>query len=227
MIGVEGGDLVEHDFGEERFGADGAGVVDLAAVEVIGVASEDLDLAGGGGGFGFHAEEDGDVLERVEPVGDEEGDDDDVRGGGESGPVGDEWWFFHVGVDDFCEAAVHGADDFDLVLDGLGGVVIEAGAVADDDETAVGERDAFGDFGGAFEEEPRHGRVDADGVGVVGDGVAEVGGAAGEAEFARDDVLGEVALADEIGDDVDFRGIDHAEDLAHGGFFLPEGAVDF
>lgn len=39
--------------------------------------------------------------------------------------------------------------------------------------------------------------------------------------------MGEVALADEVWDDVDLWGIDHEEGFAHGGLFFPEADVDF
>lgn len=55
---------------------------------------------------------------------------------------------------------------------------------------------------------------------------ADDGGRAGELELARDDVLGEIAFADEIGNHVDFIGVDHVKRLAHRGFFLPETAMD-
>ena len=54
-----------------------------------------------------------------------------------------------------------------------------------------------------------------------------MGDGAIEAEFAGDDGIGEITFADEIGDEVDFIGADHVEDLAVAGFFFPEGGVDF
>ena len=56
--------------------------------------------------------------------------------------------------------------------------------------------------------------------------VANVRDRAVEAEFARDDLLGEVAGADEIRDDVNLRGARLPQRLAKIGFFLPETDVD-
>jgi hypothetical protein len=83
-----------------------------------------------------------------------------------------------------------------------------------------------------MEEQFGHAGVVADGFAVFegagGKAVAggEAGDGAGEAELAGDDFLGEIAFADEIGDDVEVRALDHIEDLAVAGFLLPEGAND-
>ena len=77
MLSVEAQDLVEEDAREKGIGADGARVVEQASADVVGIAAEDLRVAGGDAGPGLDAEEDRDVLVRVEAVGDEEWDDDD------------------------------------------------------------------------------------------------------------------------------------------------------
>jgi len=53
------------------------------------------------------------------------------------------------------------------------------------------------------------------------------GGWAGELKLARDHVLGEIALADEVRDDVNVIGIDQVESLSKGGLLFPKAAVDF
>ena len=129
--------LIEDDICHERLGADGAAVVDLAPLKDVRVLMEDAALAEGGAHFLAHAEEHGDVLKAVEAIGDEEGHDDDIGRGGEFGPLGDERGLLHISVDDFGEAVVAAANEGDLILDGLGGVFVEAGAVADDDEAGL------------------------------------------------------------------------------------------
>ena len=144
-----GGRLFDDDLRELRPGADRAGVIQGAAAQVAGVLHEDLAVAqafaGGGGGLGFDAQEDGDVLVAVEAVGDEEGHDDDVGRGGQRGPVGDERGFLHVGVEHGGVAA-QGADAGGLFLGGDGAVVVERGAVADDEQRGLGFVDAGGDL---------------------------------------------------------------------------------
>lgn len=196
-------------------------------MEVVWVVAENVALAGGEADFLFEAEENGDVLVGVCAVCDEEGNDDDVGGGGEFVPVGDERLLLHVGVGDVGVACVGLADELDLIDDGASGVLVEAGAVTDDDESNLVARNVGGDVGGALEEELRHGRVDADGRAVVVGFAVDYGGGAGEIELAGDDVLGEIALGDEIGDDVDFVGIEEVGSFAEGGLFFPEAAVDF
>ena len=85
--------------------------------------------------------------------------------------------------------------------------------------------DAGGDFLGAAQDQAGHRRMDADRQAIMQGFAADDGGRAGELEFARDDVLGEIAFADEIRHDVDLVGIDHVERLAHRGFLFPEAAM--
>lgn len=68
--------------------------------------------------------------------------------------------------------------------------------------------------------------MNSDGVAVVNGLSVNPGGGAGEFELAGDDLLGEVALADEVRDDVDFVRVDHVESLAHGRFFFPKAAMN-
>lgn len=214
MLGVELEDLFDDDAGEEGIGADGAGVIKAAAADGIGVAAEDLGVARTAGpaqcgaGLGVDAEEDGDVLVGVEAIGDEEGDDDDVGRRGLLLPVGDEGIFFHEHAEDLF-VLIEGLDAGDLFFYGEAGIFIEGGAVADDDERGVAGIDGGSNFAGAMQEELRHIGVIADGVAVLERARGEAGAGrevcdgAIEAEFAGDDLLGEIAFADEIGDDVD------------------------
>jgi hypothetical protein len=59
-------------------------------------------------------------------------------------------------------------------------------------------------------------------------GKARLGGETGEGavetKLTGNDFLGEIAFADEIGDDVDVGALNHVKDLAEAGFLLPEGA---
>ena len=69
--------------------------------------------------------------------------------------------------------------------------------------------------------------MNSNGIAVVNAFAVNPGGGPGEFEFAGDDFLGEIAFADEVGNDIDFLGVDQVESFAHGRFFLPEAAVDF
>lgn len=69
--------------------------------------------------------------------------------------------------------------------------------------------------------------MDAHGIAVVNGLSVDAGGGAGELEFARDDFLGEISLADEVGNDVNFLGVDHVKSFPHRGLFLPKAAMDF
>lgn len=141
--------MVEDDLGKLGFCADGARVGEVFAPQVIWVVAEDVALAGCGSGLGFDAEEDGDVLVGVQTVCDEEGNDHDVWELGESVPFSNERCLFHVGVEYLAEDGEL-ADLFDFTLCGESGVVIEVGAVTDDEEAGLIERERPGDFAGAL-----------------------------------------------------------------------------
>ena len=97
---------------------------------------------------------------------------------------------------------------------------------ADDEEGRLGGGDPWCDVRGPACDQTGHGRMNADGIRVVEGLAVDVGDAALQLELARDDILGEVALRDEVRDDVNFLRLDHVEGLTHGGLFLPEAAVD-
>ncbi len=159
-------DLIEDDLGKIGFGADGAGVSEVLVSELVGVVPEHFALARGGAGFGFDTEKDGDVLVGVQSVGDEEGDDDDVRQRRQGVPFGDERSFLHVGVEDFAEDGEI-ANFFDLAFCCESGVVVEVGSVAHDEEGGLVEWEVSGDLFGAFEEEVGDFGVVSDGFAVV------------------------------------------------------------
>lgn len=224
--GAEECDLVEDDLGEIGRGADGAGVGEVFAAQVVGVVSEDVALAGGGAGLGLNPKQDGDVLVGVESVRDEERNDDDVRELGEGIPFRDERGLFHVGVENFAKDTEF-ADFFDFSLCGECGVVIEIGAVSDDEKAGLFERKRSGDLASSFQEKFRHFRVVSDGLAVMDRFFANGGGCSGEFEFAGDDGSGEVTFTNKVWHHVNGRRIDHVEDLAEAGFFFPKSAVDF
>ncbi len=80
--------------------------------------------------------------------------------------------------------------------------------MADDDEGGLGRIDLGSDLFGAVQDEAGHGRMDAYRQAIMKGFPMDMGGWAGEFEFARDDGLSEMALTDEIGHDVDLVGID-------------------
>ena len=119
--------------GEVGFGTDGTCVSEVFFPQVVGVVSKDVPLTGGCAGFGFDAQEDWDVLVGMEAVCDKKGHDDDVLELGEGVPFCDEGGLFHVGVEDFAEDAEF-ANFFYFPFCGEGRVVIEVGAVSDDEK---------------------------------------------------------------------------------------------
>ena len=82
-------------------------------------------------------------------------------------PLGDERLLLHVGVEHGGIARAGGGDEVRLVADGLGGVLVQAGAVAGDDERGLGGIDAGSDLAGAAEDQIGHERMDADRQAVV------------------------------------------------------------
>ena len=227
MYSIKIRNLVQNDRCQQAFGSDGGAVVEGFVTEVVGVVAEDIAMAGGTAGILFDAQKDGNILIGMQAIGDEKRDDDDLWGWGDEIPSGDERGFFHVGVEHGGVAGTGGGDAADLVADGLGGVGIQAGAVAGDDEGGLCGIGLGSDLSGTAQDQFGHGRVGAHGLAVMKDFAADEGGWAGELEFPWDDVLGEIALADEIRHDVDLCGIDHIEGLAHRRFFFPETAMHF
>ena len=230
-------DAFKNDFSQEGFGADGAGIPNKLALFLGGVAPGGL----AGGVAVFHnflrfAQQHGNILDGMESVADKEGDNDDEPGGGEGVDLGDAGIFFH---EDSVNGGVNlsGADELDLPVDGAAGIGVAAGAMAGDTEGDVsrpggaGKGELADDLGGAGEDDGGHALVGADGGAVVkfGGGGLEPGGRRGEAEFARDDFAGEVAFADEEGDDEDTGaagGGEFGEDGLDTGLLFPEGLAD-
>ena len=50
---------------------------------------------------------------------------------------------------------------------------------------------------------------------------------ASQFQFARDDCLSKISLADKDGHNIDRIAFHHSQDFAHGGLFLPKAAVNF
>ena len=127
-------DALEYDFREVGGGANSGSVPEEFAFAFSGVAPGGvvfgealLDSA-----FRF-AEEDGDVLDGVEAVSNEEGDHHDVLGIGGGVAVGDVGGLLHEGGQDVDVVGAR-ANGLDLGLDGFAGVPIFPGAVASDEK---------------------------------------------------------------------------------------------
>jgi hypothetical protein len=73
----------------------------------------------------------------------------------------------HVGVEHGGVAGAGGGDEVHLVADGLGGVLVQAGAVAGDDEGGLRRVDVRRDLAGAAEDQARSSGMDADRQAVV------------------------------------------------------------
>ncbi len=72
MVILELADLGQDEIGDAGLGADGGGVPEAARLLAVRIGKGTL------ANVGREAEQDGNVLEGVEAVGDEEGNDDDV-----------------------------------------------------------------------------------------------------------------------------------------------------
>src|SRR5688572_163532 len=186
--------------------------------------------------LGF-AEHDGDVFVGMEAVADEERDHDDVASGGHGVTVADAGIFLHEDRMDFGVFAA-GADEFDLAFDRFAGVFIVAGAVAGDEERGFGrlgrarERMFLDDVASAGEQEFGHAFVGADRPAIkdllrepvilANLNTIEAGCAVmREAEFARNDFLGEVTLTDEERDYKNALGEGTAKDGGDAGLLFP------
>ncbi len=224
MAAVEVRHLIEDDLGQQRLGADGVAVVQPAAAQRVRVAAEAAAFAQGRAGFLQDAEQHRDVLITVQAVGDEKRHHDDVRRGGQAVPFGQQRRLLHVGVHHLGEAVPALADQPHLLLDGAGGVFVQAGAVANDDETGLSARHAGSDLIGALQQQLFHVGVNADRVTVKDRLPVAPRHRAVQPQFARQHFLAEVTLADEVRDDVDDIALHHLEDLAHVRLLFPEAA---
>lgn len=141
----------------------------------------------------------------------------------------------NVVVNGILEPAV--GDESDLVLDRFAGVLVVAGAVAGDEErrpvrpraAAVRRRMLLHHVAGAGEDHLGHARVGTDRSAVMKrlrtaplDTRETRLAVPAEAELARDDLLGEVAFADEQRHDEDPRRGRAAQDAGEGRMLLPE-----
>ena len=193
---------------------------------MVGVVAEYFALAGRGADLALDAEHDGNVLERMEAVGDEEWYDDDVGRLRQLIPLRDEGLLLHVGIEHRCVASIGCRDELDLVADGFGGILIKAGAVSSDDQSSLGWSDVRGDFPRSLENEIGHRAVYSNGQAVVERLAADDCGCPGELEFAGNDVLREISLADEIRHHVDVVRIDQIKGFTHRRFLFPKAAMN-
>ena len=223
---IEVRDLVEDDIRQHALGADRGAVIQRLLAKVVRVLAENFALAGCRANFVFDAEQNRDILEGMQAVRDEKWDDDDVRCWGHFIPLGDERRLLHVGIHDGGVTSSRCGDEVCLVANGLGRVLVETGAVASDDQSRKRGIHPGRDLFGALEDQIRHRAMNSDGEAIVESFPAHLGGGSLELEFTRDDVLGEITLADEVGDDVNFVGIDQIERFSERGFFFPETAMD-
>lgn len=162
----------------------------------------------------------------MESVGNKKRNHQGVGEGCDGSPVADKRGFFHEDGFDLCvEIAL--ADGIGLSFRGSGGLGIARGAVADDEERGGGGVEVRRGGRGAVEQDLGHGWVTSDGVAVENGLVGSAGDFAGEPHFARDDGLGKVAFADEVGNDIDGGRLDESENLAEARRLFPEAAEDF
>ena len=141
---VEIVNLIENDIGDESLGADRRGVIKFFSVQFMRVVAENFALAGSGADFRFDTEQHWDVLERMQTIGDEKWHYYYVGSFSKRVPIGDERLFFHVGIEHGCVTGL--AQFLALVLDRLGAIGIEVGAVAHDDERGLTRVDVRCDF---------------------------------------------------------------------------------
>lgn len=200
----------QNHFRKVRFAADAGGVPDEFAVFLRGISPRRLAAAHSlTDVFLRFAEQHRDVFVGMQAVADEERDHHEVSRAGEPVAVADTRVFLHEHGVNFG-VFFSRADELDLALDGDAGVFVVARAVAGDEERDVLR---FGrarkgmpleDVAGTGENHVRHARVCADGsavkkrLRVAPLHAREIGLVVrAQAKFARDDLLGEVAFADE------------------------------
>ena len=232
-------DAFEDYVGEVRLAADAGGIPEKFALLLGRVAPGGLTFLEPllDDAFGF-AEHDRDVFKGMESVADEERDHDDVAGGGHGVAIADARVFFHEdGVDLGVFAA--GADEFDLAFDGLAGVFVVAGAVTGNEKGGLGwlgsarKRMFLDDVAGAGDQQFGHAFVSANRAAIVDllgatvglsdlEGIEARHPVKGEAEFARDNFLGEIPFADEERNNEYPRGECAAKNGGDGGFLFPE-----
>lgn len=222
---VEIRNLIENHIGDEPLGADGGAIIQGFAAKVMGILAENFALACGGADLTFDAKQDGDVLVRVKSVGNEKWHDDHLIGRCELVPVGDEGCFFHISIGHRSVAGARGYDEVDLVTNRFGGVLVEACAVAGDDERGLGWLHAWCDLFGSAQEKLGHRRMNTDRRAVMKGLAANDGGRAIKPKLSRDHILREIAFADEVRHNIDLVGINHVKGFAQGRFFFPKAAM--
>ena len=174
------------------------------------------------------------VLVGMQPVADEEGNQDNVPSARQAVAIPDARFFFHENRVDLGVKILR-ADEFDLALDGLTGVFVAARAVAGDEQRGLirfrraRDRIFLDDFSRAREQHIRHAVVRADGTAVINRlrtallHAGKIGLVVpAQAEFTGDDFFGEVTFADEQRNDEDTRRKNATERTADRGLQFPE-----
>ena len=186
--------------------------------------AEDIHLAQCLAHFLLDAEQHGDVLETVQSIRDEEGHDDHIRCRGELVPLSHKRCLLHVSIHHLGKAIPAFADQLHLILDGLGAVLVQAGAMPHDDEAGLSARHSGSHFIRTLEQQLRHVRVDAHRIAVVNDAIMALGRRPIQPKLTRQHLLAEVTLADEVRHDVDLATVHGLKHLAHVRLLLPEAA---
>ena len=227
VLPVKIGDLVQDYIRHQGLGADGRGIVEVLPAQLVGIVTEHIGLAGGRTDLLFQSQQHRNVLERVQSVRDEKRDDDDIRGIRHLIPIRNEWLFLHVGVRHQRVARPGCGDEIRLVPDGFRRVLVQPGAVPGDDQRGVRRIRVRCNLLRPAEDQACHRRMDAHRQAIMEGFPVAHRRVPRKLELPRDDVLGEIPFADEIGDDIDLRGIDHEKRLAHRRLLLPEADMDF
>ena len=198
----------ENNLGQARVTADGFAVPHQPALAFGGVSPD--GLAGGEAlldAVFWLAEENGDVLRRVQAVGNKKGNDDNVPRLGGVVAVGDEGGFFHEGGLDVGVFAAC-ADGLHLRLDGVAGIFIFLSPMPGNEEGGFfgarrsGKWVLVDDVACAREEDLGHVQVRADGATVNELASIDLPGVriADKSEAPPNDLLREMALTDGDGD---------------------------
>ncbi len=141
-------------------------------------------------------------------------------------PVGNERLLLHVGVHYGGVACALG-EEFGLQFCSDCGVVVEGGAVADDEQGGFFLGNVRSSFSGAMKEDVGHMRMASHWLAVVAAYAVDDCPRPLEAQFAGNNGLSKIAFADEDRDEVSLWRIYQVFHIAKGGFFLPKAAVNF
>ena len=160
----------------------------------------------------------------MQPVRDEERHHDDVRARREPVPFCDERRFLHVGIQHLAVAPERG-DAVHLAFRGAGGIFVQVRPVAHDEKARLPRRHARRNFGGPLQQQLRHARMISDRLAIFHRVTSDPRDRIAETEFARDDRLREVALADEIRHDIHVLAIHAVQHLPQARLLFPKRAM--